>query len=161
VIKEATASALLIRHVDDAWQVGLAYHRRLGGWLPAGGHVEVDETPAEAALREIIEETGYTARLLPGPALPLPDGFPHRPVVAAFWIVEMPASPDNHTAEPHVHLDHLFVAVVDDDRPPADAETAVRWFTQGEISEAPGISEDTRLQAKEVFRQLGVSALAM
>ncbi|MGH3820933.1 MAG: NUDIX domain-containing protein, partial [Pseudonocardiaceae bacterium] len=43
-------------------------------WMLPGGHVEPDENPAEAALREVTEETGLTARLLPGPGLGQPDG---------------------------------------------------------------------------------------
>jgi 8-oxo-dGTP pyrophosphatase MutT (NUDIX family) len=33
-------------------------------WLPAGGHVEPDEDPAEAALRECEEELGFAASFL-------------------------------------------------------------------------------------------------
>jgi 8-oxo-dGTP pyrophosphatase MutT (NUDIX family) len=33
-------------------------HRRLGTWLPIGGELEPGETPAEAAVRELREETG-------------------------------------------------------------------------------------------------------
>lgn len=33
-------------------------------WLPAGGHVEPDEDPAEAALRECQEELGFTTGFL-------------------------------------------------------------------------------------------------
>jgi 8-oxo-dGTP pyrophosphatase MutT (NUDIX family) len=33
-------------------------------WLPAGGHVEPDEDPAEAALRECKEELGFAAGFL-------------------------------------------------------------------------------------------------
>ncbi|MGH3819549.1 MAG: NUDIX domain-containing protein [Pseudonocardiaceae bacterium] len=45
-----------------------------GRWT--GGHVEPDENRAEAALREVAEETGLAARLLPGPRLDEPDGPP-------------------------------------------------------------------------------------
>jgi 8-oxo-dGTP pyrophosphatase MutT (NUDIX family) len=35
-------------------------HRRLGTWLPIGGELEAGETPLEAAVRELREETGMT-----------------------------------------------------------------------------------------------------
>lgn len=38
-------------------------HRKLGLWLPPGGHVERDELPHEAALREVREETGLDVEL--------------------------------------------------------------------------------------------------
>ncbi|HEU4522119.1 MAG TPA: NUDIX domain-containing protein [Thermoanaerobaculia bacterium] len=50
-----TASAFI---VDDAARLLLHHHRRLGRWLQMGGHVEPGETPAGAALREGMEESG-------------------------------------------------------------------------------------------------------
>ncbi|PSP30882.1 NUDIX hydrolase [Halobacteriales archaeon QH_10_67_22] len=47
---------------EDA--VALHEHGRLGKWLPPGGHVERDELPHEAALREVREETGLDVELL-------------------------------------------------------------------------------------------------
>ena len=35
-------------------------HRRLKTWLPIGGELEAGETPLEAAVRELREETGMT-----------------------------------------------------------------------------------------------------
>lgn len=42
----------------DAGRILVIKHRRLGTWLPVGGEVEAGETPLEAALRELHEETG-------------------------------------------------------------------------------------------------------
>lgn len=40
----------------------LILHRRLGVWLPPGGECLPGETPAEAAARELFEETGLRGR---------------------------------------------------------------------------------------------------
>ena len=40
----------------------LILHRRLGVWLPPGGECNPGETPAEAAARELFEETGLRGR---------------------------------------------------------------------------------------------------
>ena len=42
----------------------LHVHRTLGRWLPPGGHIEPDELPDDAALREVFEETGIEASLI-------------------------------------------------------------------------------------------------
>ena len=39
-------------------------HRKLEMWLPPGGHVEKDELPDEAAVREVLEETGVEVELV-------------------------------------------------------------------------------------------------
>lgn len=58
---DLTAAAYV---VSDG-KVLLVAHRKLGKWLPPGGHIARDEkgrfieSPAEAAVREALEETGY------------------------------------------------------------------------------------------------------
>lgn len=45
-------------------QVLLHKHRKLNMWLPPGGHIEPNELPDEAALREVLEEAGVQAELV-------------------------------------------------------------------------------------------------
>ncbi len=42
----------------------LIHHRKLNKWLPLGGHIELDEDPERAALREAKEESGLEVELL-------------------------------------------------------------------------------------------------
>lgn len=49
-----TASCFIV----DGDRLLLHRHRRLGRWLQMGGHVEGEETPQDAALREGAEESG-------------------------------------------------------------------------------------------------------
>src|SRR3984885_7123826 len=53
--------AIFVVH-DDA--VLLIHHRKLNKWLPLGGHIELDEDPEQAALREAKEESGLDVELL-------------------------------------------------------------------------------------------------
>ncbi|MDQ3910454.1 MAG: NUDIX domain-containing protein [Actinomycetota bacterium] len=52
--------------VFAAWEgkVLLHRHRKLNMWLPPGGHIEQDELPDEAAVREVFEETGLWVDLV-------------------------------------------------------------------------------------------------
>ncbi len=45
-------------------KVLLIHHRKLDQWLPLGGHIELDEDPEQAALREAKEESGLDVELL-------------------------------------------------------------------------------------------------
>jgi 8-oxo-dGTP pyrophosphatase MutT (NUDIX family) len=45
-------------------KVLLHRHRKLGMWLPPGGHIEEGELPDEAAVREVWEETGVRVELV-------------------------------------------------------------------------------------------------
>ena len=49
--------------VDHA-RLLLIHHRGLNKWLPLGGHIELDEDPEAAALREAREESGLEVELL-------------------------------------------------------------------------------------------------
>ena len=42
----------------------LIHHRKLDKWLPLGGHIELDEDPEQAALREAREESGLEVELV-------------------------------------------------------------------------------------------------
>src|SRR3712207_6739428 len=45
-------------------KVLLHFHRKLEMWLPPGGHIERDELPDQAAVREVLEETGLRVELV-------------------------------------------------------------------------------------------------
>lgn len=42
----------------DLSKVFLIHHKKYDMWLQPGGHIEADETPLEASMREGLEETG-------------------------------------------------------------------------------------------------------
>jgi 8-oxo-dGTP pyrophosphatase MutT (NUDIX family) len=58
-----TASCYII---DGDDRLLLHHHRRLGRWLQMGGHVEAEELPSYAALREGREESGLSDLALAG-----------------------------------------------------------------------------------------------
>lgn len=58
--KHFTASALVI----DNGKVLLVNHKKFGVWLYPGGHVEKNETPDQAVIREVKEETGLDVEIM-------------------------------------------------------------------------------------------------
>ena len=57
---DQTVSAYVLRRDGDDIYVMLHKHKKLGTLLPAGGHVELNETPWGALEHELAEESGYT-----------------------------------------------------------------------------------------------------
>jgi 8-oxo-dGTP pyrophosphatase MutT (NUDIX family) len=125
-----------------------------------GGHVEIDETPAEAAVREVSEETGLTGvRFLQPPAPRLPAGFPHERVEPPWWIIEMRVPSDSHLAEPHVHVDHEYLALVNEADPVAVPAHPFGWYGDSDL-QGLEMPEDTKLLAKMVFEVIDDLACA-
>ena len=44
--------------------IALHWHPKVRKWLPPGGHIEANEDPVQAVLREIMEETGVIAEVV-------------------------------------------------------------------------------------------------
>lgn len=55
--KHMTATVFVISN-EKVPRVLLLDHKKLGVWMPPGGHKELNENPYENALREVKEETG-------------------------------------------------------------------------------------------------------
>lgn len=150
-VKHATASTFVFREGTGGWQMGVITHPRLGWAMVPGGHVEAEETTAEAAVREVAEETGLAGvRLIRLPAPGLPEGFPLERVEPPWWITEMSVPADNHLAEPHIHVDHQYLAVASDAGPVAASAHPFRWRSEDEV-QALDMPEDTKLLAKMLF----------
>ena len=58
-----TASGIVI----ELDHILLVHHKRIGAWLPPGGHIEEGEFPHETCIREIFEETGLAVEVVSEP----------------------------------------------------------------------------------------------
>ena len=68
VVRHFTATAYV---VHDG-RVALHWHPKVKAWLPPGSHIEENEDPVQAVLRETEEETGLKTVVVPtGPAIDL------------------------------------------------------------------------------------------
>ena len=48
--------------IVNSGRIALVHHRKMRRWLLPGGHIELNEDPDQALLREIYEETGLRQR---------------------------------------------------------------------------------------------------
>jgi 8-oxo-dGTP pyrophosphatase MutT (NUDIX family) len=99
-------------------RVLLHYHRKLGRWLPPGGHIEASELPDVAAVREVVEETGVRVQLMGqrgladdfGPRqLVVPAGIQVEPIYGGHEHIDLvyfarpdPADPRASEVDPHL-----------------------------------------------------------
>ena len=61
MIHHLTATGFVV----DGSRILLHWHKRLQQWMPPGGHIEPDDDPVQAVLREIEEETSLLAEIIP------------------------------------------------------------------------------------------------
>ena len=61
------------------------------------------------------------------------------------WLTRLAA----HQQWPHLHVDHVYVAVAGSQRPVRQPEHEVRWFTLADICTAPDVLEDSRILATQ------------
>jgi 8-oxo-dGTP pyrophosphatase MutT (NUDIX family) len=92
--------------VVHAGRVLLHPHIKLGLWLPPGGHIEPNELPDEAALREVEEEAGIAIDLLPDPDQPVDRPDQPRQLTRPVGIQLETIAPD------HEHIDLIYFATV-------------------------------------------------
>lgn len=85
----------------------LHWHRKVQAWLPPGGHIEPDEDPVQATLREVLEETGVPVRIVPT-TNQLPIGNLGQ-VEAPYAVMIEDVFDDKYGA--HQHIDFIYFTV--------------------------------------------------
>ena len=129
-------------------KVLLVHHRNLNKWLPLGGHIELDEDPETAGLREAKEESGLEVVLRgerppttePGThALIAPRYMDihrisdtHQHICMMYW-----ARPKNGTLKlsPSEHHDIRWCSAANLDGLQPPMSEAVKWYCRAALKE--------------------------
>lgn len=118
-------------------------HLKLGKWLPPGGHVELNETPPQAARREVLEETGLEIAFLEQENLKVDASNAvsfERPFLCL--LENIPARKEQPA---HQHMDMIYVACPLNDPIPPSLPNGFKWFTYQEAMQiAEELFPDTR-----------------
>ncbi|MGN8027401.1 NUDIX hydrolase [Microbacterium sp. 22242] len=142
---------------SDRSHLLMVFHRKLQRWLPPGGHVDDNEFPSAAVLREVYEETGVHASHRREESLDLAlegviDVQLPTPLTMSAQLI--PATAEDPE---HIHIDMMYELV--GDRTPAlsTAEREVagaRWFARAEVLSEPRTFDAVRAFARERLRQV-------
>ena len=133
-------------------KVLLHMHKKLHIWLPPGGHIELDEDPNQAALREAKEETGLEIALV-GEGKSYDSQYRARDLIPPRFL-------NRHyfdVGQTHEHVDLVYFARTFS----ADARHEVeggkiRWFSRAELENREfDIVEDVRHHALVALAELG------
>ena len=145
-------------------RTALHWHR-LNTWLPPGGHVEADEDPIEAVLREVLEETGVRAEVLNAEARFPHEAPPQLPPPATIGVYDLPDG-DGGLREAHQHIDFVYFT-----RPVAGQAVVLpdgdryewRWVDEATLSSEEALRHEgsgTEATINEDVRVLALAAIA-
>lgn len=132
-------------------KVLLVHHRRLKKWLPLGGHIELDEDPELAAIREAKEESGLDVKLLGERPPTTGDGTraliaprfldihrindTHEHIGMIYWATTDSAELQLEEEE---HLDIRWCSPEDLDQLSPPIPQAIKWYALKALEEIPG-----------------------
>ncbi len=130
-------------------RVLLIHHRNLGRWLPLGGHIELDEDPEAAALREAREESGLEVELI-GERPPTTGDGTRALITPRFLDIHRISATHEHigmiywarpksgtlTLAPSEHHDIRWCSSSELDRLVPPMADAVKWYCRKALEEA-------------------------
>ena len=142
-----TLSIFIVK--NDA--VLLHVHKKLGIWLPPGGHIELDEDPTQAALREALEETGLDIQLFGEEPEDFHTIYESKELIRPRFL-QKHFFDESHT---HQHIDLVYFATVRGGEVRPEIEGGqIRWFTRDELEESKEILPDVRKYALIALEEL-------
>lgn len=135
----------------------LRMHDKYKMWLSVGGHIELDEDPNEAAIREVKEEVGLDVTLVDDLRPFKKDTPQYRELIPPKYMNRhYPGGSGGHE---HITLTYFARSSTDAIAIPHGHERSaeIKWFTREELEEnAYGIDETIRLHALRALNELGI-----
>ncbi|MDO8518366.1 MAG: NUDIX domain-containing protein [bacterium] len=137
-------------------KVLLIFHPIYKIWLAVGGHVELNEDPTEAALREVKEETGLDVSLWDGNKPfahnePIYHGDPPRRYVELVPPIGMNRHEISST---HEHVDFTYFATSHSDQVILESpEDEYKWFSKDELKSLD-VHPDVKFYAELAIEKL-------
>ncbi len=122
-------------------------HKKLDMWLPCGGHIETNELPDEAAVREVLEESGVAINLVGEKVLDIAD-----PV----QLVRPRGIQLETIREGHEHIDLVYFAKPIDSYAGylLESDPSLGWYSQEDCASLD-LNEEMRKWLELLWLELG------
>jgi len=143
----------------DNERAALHWHRKLQIWLPPGGHIDPDEDMAQAVVREVREETGIAAEIVPHVELPPFTNVRQLPPPMAIIVGTVPEGPHEH-----IDMSYALRPVAGVERLPPEEHHEFIWVSEAELRNGdplPVASSGVDMPVSEDVRVIGLRAIAL
>ncbi|MBN2112488.1 NUDIX domain-containing protein [Candidatus Woesearchaeota archaeon] len=132
-------------YIVNERKVLLVHHKQMGMWLPPGGHIDENELPTTAALREVKEETGLDVELVGEEKDYEQVKILHHPKILQLEDIK----------PGHQHIDLIYFARMKDKSQKImlnkEESNEIRWFSEEEFDKVP---ELVAIQARRAIEEL-------
>jgi ADP-ribose pyrophosphatase YjhB (NUDIX family) len=148
----------LIDYTSDVFvvygnRVLLRLHDKYNLWLAVGGHIELNEDPNEAAVREAKEEVGLDIKLWDGLQQYHESGHGYRELIPPVFMNIHPIK------DQHQHISFVYFATSETDavtEPDGDERSGGwRWLTREEIEQSADIKPSIKHYALAALAAIG------
>lgn len=134
------ASAYVID--PETKKILLVKHKKWNKWVQPGGHLEHNEFPEEAAIRETFEETGIKIKLL-GERFPREEDF------------IKPLGIQKNRTETGIHLDFIYPAIPINHKELiiSNESTNIGWFSREQL-ETLNVFPDIKITMDYILKEI-------
>lgn len=133
-------------------RVLLRMHDKFKFWLSVGGHIELDEDPNQAAVREVKEEVGLDVTLYGTPHQTEPGNPDYTELIAPQFLSRMRISPT------HEHVTLVYFATTEHDGITAsekEKSDGIHWFSMEDLADPKyALKPNVRFYAEQALKTL-------
>jgi 8-oxo-dGTP pyrophosphatase MutT (NUDIX family) len=147
--------------VIDGDRTLLHWHKKLRIWLPPGGHIDANEDPVQAVLREVREETGIVAEIVSGGRA---FSFTNVTALATPFSIIVADVAEGDDVHQHIDFSYVVRPVASTPRGEPEEDHGFVWVSEDELRRndpLPVASCGVDVAVPEDVREVGLAAIGL